>query len=48
MVGVEIKQHASAISLEESLEELARLADTAGLEIVGESTQRLETPNPVT
>jgi len=48
LVGVEIKQHASAISLEESLEELARLADTAGLEIVGESTQRLETPNPVT
>jgi GTP-binding protein HflX len=32
----------------ESLEELARLADTAGLEVVGQTYQMLEEPNPRT
>ena len=48
MVGVEIRQEPSLISLEDSLSELARLADTAGLEIVGETSQKLDTPNPNT
>ncbi|HCS39296.1 MAG TPA: GTPase HflX [Anaerolineaceae bacterium] len=48
MVGVEIRQEPSLISLEDSLSELARLADTAGLEIVGETSQKMDTPNPNT
>lgn len=32
----------------DSLRELALLADTAGIDVVGEATQRLETPNPKT
>lgn len=36
------------MSAEDSLEELARLADTAGLEIVGVELQRLNTPNSAT
>lgn len=48
LVGVELRSEPSIISLEDSIEELARLADTAGLEIVGETTQKLETPNPET
>jgi GTP-binding protein HflX len=48
MVGVEIRQEPSLISMEDSLSELARLADTAGLEIVGETSQKLDTPNPNT
>jgi len=48
LVGVELKHQTSGVSLEDSLAELVRLADTAGLEVVGETTQRLDTPNPET
>lgn len=48
LVGVDLKHQATEISLEDSLEELARLSDTAGLDVVGETSQRLETPNPDT
>ena len=51
LVGVEIKHRRrwrDAFPLEESLAELHRLAETAGLEVVGEVTQRLERPNPAT
>lgn len=48
LVGVELKHHISEVSLEDSLAELALLSDTAGLEVVGETTQRLASPNPVT
>ena len=48
LVGVDIHSEPSEISLEDSLAELARLADTAGLEVVGETTQRLETPHNAT
>jgi GTP-binding protein HflX len=48
LVGVELRQEPSEISLEDSLAELARLSDTAGLEVVGETSQRLEVANPVT
>jgi GTPase len=34
--------------VEESMVELARLASTAGLQVVGHTTQRLERPNPAT
>ncbi|MDX1662825.1 MAG: GTPase HflX [Candidatus Promineifilaceae bacterium] len=36
------------LSVEESLEELERLADTAGLEVVGRTWQRFEQPDPAT
>jgi len=48
LVGIELRSEPGLISLEDSLGELARLADTAGLDIVGESTQKLETPHPAT
>lgn len=48
MVGVEIRSQPGLISLEDSLGELALLADTAGLEIVGETSQKLENPHPST
>ncbi len=34
--------------MEDSLEELELLADTAGLDVVGQVTQKMDTPNPVT
>ena len=45
LVGVELKSEPSLLSLEDSLEELALLADTAGLNVIGEATQRLEKPH---
>ena len=44
LVGVERKSE-SAAATRESLDELAQLATTAGGEVVGEGTQKLETPN---
>lgn len=54
LVGVEWKTMpngkfmANAWPVEESMVELERLADTAGLEVVGQMTQKLEKPNPAT
>ena len=48
LVGVELKGQRSEWSLEDSLAELARLADTAGLTVVGTLEQRLERRNPAT
>ena len=48
LVGVEFKQGQALLSVEESLVELTRLADTAGLEVVGEATQRLSQPDSAT
>lgn len=46
MVGVQLRSDDdSRFSLEDSLQELALLAETAGLEVVGEVTQNLQTPN---
>ena len=45
LVGVEIFQQKQLLPLEDSLTELALLADTAGLEVVGELTQKLDHPN---
>ncbi len=48
LVGVEFDKDENLLALEDSLEELAMLAFTAGLEVVGETTQRRERPNPET
>ncbi len=45
LVGVEIRGEEQLLSLEDSLAELALLADTAGLLVVGQSSQHLERPN---
>lgn len=44
MIGVELHGQSSLLTLSESLAELALLADTAGLEVVGQATQRLDRP----
>ena len=48
IVGVEIFGDDNLLPLEESLAELNRLAQTAGLNIVGQAEQRLNNPNPKT
>jgi GTPase len=48
LVGVDIRNNSGALGLEDSLSELALLADTAGLELTGELTQKLDSPNPET
>ena len=48
LVGVEIKSQPSLLSIDDSLAELALLADTAGLVVVGQAYQRMERPNPQT
>ncbi len=48
LVGVELQREPSLLMLEDSLDELALLAKTAGVRSVARLTQRLETPNPAT
>ncbi|MCL4862280.1 MAG: GTPase HflX [Caldilineaceae bacterium] len=48
LVGVQIGGEPGLLSLDDSLTELALLAKTAGMEVVGSLTQRLDTPNPAT
>jgi GTP-binding protein HflX len=48
LVGVEIFGQKNILTLDDSLQELALLADTAGLEVVGQMTQKLDRPNPET
>jgi len=48
LVGVEFHRQENLLSLDDSLSELTLLADTAGLDVVGQATQRLEHPNPQT
>ena len=45
LVGVELYQQKSFLTLQDSLTELALLSDTSGLEVVGELTQKLDRPN---
>ncbi len=45
LVGGELKQGRPLLSVEDSLQELARLADTAGLEVVGQTWQRFDKPD---
>jgi GTPase len=44
LVGVELKGSNSLLTLDDSLEELGLLAETAGLEVVGILTQKLDRP----
>lgn len=48
LVGVELTGEPGLLSLEDSLEELALLAETAGLDVRGTISQRLDHPNPAT
>lgn len=45
LVGVEIFKEKHTLALADSLTELALLSDTAGLDVVGELTQKLDRPN---
>ena len=47
LIGVELKA-SEARAIRESLDELGELAETAGAEVVGEGTQKVETPNAAT
>lgn len=48
LVAVEIKGEPDILSLEDSLEELALLADTAGLDVIGQTYQRIDHIHPGT
>ncbi len=48
LVGVEVIGQPGLMPLDDSLEELELLATTAGLEVVGQVTQKLVKPNPKT
>ncbi len=48
LVGVDMANQPGLLRLEDSLAELALLADTAGLQVVGQLTQKLDTPNSAT
>ncbi|MCH7588361.1 MAG: GTPase HflX [Chloroflexi bacterium] len=48
LVGVDLRREQAALTLKDSLEELALLAETAGLSVVGEASQRLRHPHPKT
>jgi GTPase len=45
LVGVELYGQKTHLALEDSLSELALLADTSGLDVVGELTQKLDRPH---
>ncbi len=45
---MELKGQSHLWRVEDSLEELARLAQTADIEVVGRTVQRMEAPNPAT
>lgn len=48
LVGAELKHGRPLLPVEESLDELERLAKTAGLEVVGRIWQRFDQPDPAT
>ncbi|MFT3894820.1 MAG: GTPase HflX [Anaerolineales bacterium] len=45
LVGVELYQQKAFLALDDSLSELSLLADTSGLDVVGELTQKLDKPH---
>lgn len=47
-MGVEIYPREGMLSIDESLDELALLAETAGIDVVGRTYQKLTRPNPKT
>jgi GTP-binding protein HflX len=48
LVGTELRSEQPLMSLQDSLNELALLADSAGLSVVGQVTQRIKHPDPKT
>jgi GTPase len=48
LVGTELKRGRPLLAVADSLEELARLADTAGLVVVGQTIQRFDKPDNAT
>jgi len=48
LIGISVYQKEQLLSMADSLEELSLLADTAGVEVVGQITQNLTNPNPKT
>ena len=48
LVGMELKGVKGSWTIEDSMEELGRLADTAGLTVVGATRQKLSHPDPST
>jgi GTP-binding protein HflX len=48
LVGVDLRQDDDLLSIEDSLNELALLSETAGLDVVGQASQRLNSPNSKT
>jgi GTP-binding protein HflX len=48
LVGAPLKSSRDRHKVEEHLEELGRLADTAGAEVAGTLTQQLDRPHPAT
>jgi GTPase len=48
LVGVEIYGQEHLLTIDDSLAELSLLADTAGLDVVGELTQKMDRPNAET
>lgn len=48
LVGIDIHNQPSQLSMKDSLYELSQLADTAGLDISGEIYQRIDKPSAVT
>src|SRR3972149_7778287 len=48
IVGVRLASERSALRMDDSLEELTLLARTAGLDVVGQASQQITTPNPKT
>jgi len=48
LVGVELKRPRNEFPIDDSLDELERLAETAGLGVVGRAVQHLERLNPAT
>jgi GTP-binding protein HflX len=48
LVGVEVRGRDQLLGVEDSLSELAQLADTAGLQVVGETYQKIARPDPNT
>ncbi len=47
-MGAELKRGRPLLPVESSLEELVRLADTAGIDVVGQTIQRFDRPNSAT
>lgn len=48
LVGIELRSQPSMFSVTDSLAELAQLADTADMEVLGQTYQRITDPNPAT